>query len=125
VVTDIDLDPQSGATRCLDLGDRGVRRHVLGLGLEFLKRAQVQVSDRDLGPQSGEPLRIGPSKAAGCAGDDRHFAVQLAHGGSLLCPLRVDDGMRIPVSGPSKDRNPDHRLPGDASLIFPVNFSAP
>jgi hypothetical protein len=36
VVADIDLDPQSGATRRLNLGDRGVGGHVLRLGLEFL-----------------------------------------------------------------------------------------
>jgi len=93
VITDIDLDPQSGAARCLNLGDRAVAGHVLRLSLEFLIRVQVEVGDRDLGPQSGEPLSVGPSEAAGCAGDDRHFAVQLAHGGSLLWPFRVDAGM--------------------------------
>jgi hypothetical protein len=48
VVTDIDLDPQSGAARCLNLGDGAIGGHVLGL--EFLIRAQVQISDRDLAP---------------------------------------------------------------------------
>ena len=50
MIADIDFDPQSGPARSLDLGDRGVGGHVPRLGLEFLVRAQVEVSDRDLGP---------------------------------------------------------------------------
>src|SRR5271170_7569559 len=44
LITDIDLDPQSGTARSLDLGDRAVAGHVLRLGLELLMRAQIQVS---------------------------------------------------------------------------------
>jgi hypothetical protein len=44
---DIHLDPKSGAARRLNFGDGAVRRDVRGLGL---KRAEVQVGDRDLGP---------------------------------------------------------------------------
>jgi hypothetical protein len=44
VVTDIHLDPKSGAARRLNLGDGAVR----GLGL--LIRAEVQVGDRGVGP---------------------------------------------------------------------------
>jgi hypothetical protein len=36
VVADIDLDPQSGATRRLNLGDGAVGSYVFGFGLEFL-----------------------------------------------------------------------------------------
>jgi hypothetical protein len=38
VVTDINLDPESSATRSLNLGDGAVGGHVLGFGLEFLVR---------------------------------------------------------------------------------------
>jgi hypothetical protein len=58
MVTDIDLDAYGNTARSLDLGDGGVRRHVLGLGLEFLIRAQVEVGDRDL----GTPIRRGASR---------------------------------------------------------------
>jgi hypothetical protein len=50
VIADIDLDSQSSPARRLDLHDRAVSGHFLGLGLEFLIRVQVQVGDRDLGP---------------------------------------------------------------------------
>jgi cellulose biosynthesis protein BcsQ len=36
LIADIDLDPQGGARRTFDFSDRGIRRHILGLGLEFL-----------------------------------------------------------------------------------------
>ena len=36
LVADIDLDPESSATRRLDLGGGAVGGHVLRLGLEFL-----------------------------------------------------------------------------------------
>jgi hypothetical protein len=42
VATDIDLDPQSGAARYLDLGNRAVGGHVLRLGPELLARAQIE-----------------------------------------------------------------------------------
>jgi hypothetical protein len=45
VVTDSDLDADGSTARRLDLSDRAVGGHVLGLGLEFLIRAQVQVGD--------------------------------------------------------------------------------
>jgi hypothetical protein len=54
---DNDLDPKGGATRCLDLGDGVVGGHVFGFGPEFLIGPQIQVGDRDLGPQPGQPLR--------------------------------------------------------------------
>jgi len=50
VVTDINLDPQSGAAGRLDLGDRANGGHVLRFGLEFLIGAQIEVGDRDPTP---------------------------------------------------------------------------
>jgi hypothetical protein len=79
VVGHIDLDPQCGATHRLDLSDGAVAGHVLGLGLEFLIRVQVEVGDCDFGPQPGEPFRVGASETSCRARDDRHLAVQLAH----------------------------------------------
>src|SRR5271169_7197730 len=40
---------------------------------------QVEVGDCHLGPQSGEPLGISPSKSPCRAGYDRHFPVELIH----------------------------------------------
>src|SRR5260370_35981390 len=70
---------QSNATRGLDLGDGVVGGHVIGLGLELLVGAQIQVGDRDLGPQPGEPLCVSPPETTCCTGNDSHLAVQLAH----------------------------------------------
>jgi hypothetical protein len=47
MIPDINLDAHGSATRRLDLADRAVGGHVLGLDLEFLMRVQVQVGDRD------------------------------------------------------------------------------
>ena len=48
----MDLDPQSGAARSLDLCDRAVAGHILGFDFEFLVRVQVKVGDCDLCTQS-------------------------------------------------------------------------
>ena len=52
----------------------------LGLGLEFLIRAQIQVSDRDLRTQSGEALGVSPSETTRRPCDDRNLPVEFSHG---------------------------------------------
>jgi hypothetical protein len=84
VITDIHLDTQRGSTRRLDLGNRALGGHVFRLGLELLVRAQIEVSDGDLGAQPGEPLRVGSTETTRAARYDRNLSVQLPHGGPFF-----------------------------------------
>ena len=73
-VMDIDLNTDGGAARRLDLHDCAIAAHVLRLGLEFFIRAQIHIGDRDLGPQPGEPLRVGTSETPCCTRYDRNLS---------------------------------------------------
>jgi hypothetical protein len=72
---------------------RAGRRHILGLGLEFLIRAQVQVNYRDPRGQSGEPLRVGTSettrraeRSIGSGLPEGGVHAQVGIDGSVPCP---------------------------------------
>ena len=79
VIADIELDAQSRAARSGDFGDRALGSHVFGFRLELFIRPQIEIGDRDLCPQPGQPSRIGAAEPARRAGDDRHLAVEFAH----------------------------------------------
>jgi hypothetical protein len=121
VVRHIDLDPHRRAAHRLDLGDRAVGGHILGLSLKLLVRVQVEVGDAHLGTEPGEPLCIGPAETSCGAGHNRHLAIQLVHrllhsatGDRPVPAIRADS--RFPAAEPDDDA--DHRRgPADQRVL--------
>src|SRR5262249_7151435 len=65
------------------LRDRAFGGHVLRLGVKLPVRFQVEIGDRDLGAEPGQPFGVGTPEPARRAGDDRNLAVELAPSASL------------------------------------------
>jgi hypothetical protein len=101
-VMDIDLNTDGGAARGLDLHDCAIAAHVLRLGLEFFIRAQIHIGDRDLGPQPGEPLRVGTSETPCCTRYDRNLSGDAIR--RSLMPRSASDGQLSARTVPMDDR---------------------
>ena len=90
-VGDVELEAQGVAAAGLDLVHRAVGGHRLRLVLELGRGFQVEVRDRDLGPQAGQPAGVGAPQPARRPRDDRHLPIEFAHRTSSSSVLASPD----------------------------------